>query len=152
MSVDEILRASYRKIRTCKHTRRAIDIHIPRSTMKLERSRLDRGNGRIIKLTDLNPQWIIGYCWKESDEMRHFCGPKNTQGRYGMGISFDCPFHRTHRITVFFANPLDGLPPAHCATLWRRTYKSFELLTLKPTVDVDRTECWNGCITCGEIA
>ena len=69
-----------------------------------------------------------------------------------MGVAFDCPLHKTHRITIFFSNPLDGLPAAHGATLWQRIGEDFDSLTLSPTIDSDRSECWSGVITNGEIA
>ena len=72
-------------------------------------------------------------------------------GRFGMGISFDCPLHMTHRITVFFANPIDGLPPEDGAVLWQRGGETFASLTASPPFDNGQSACWRGVITKGEI-
>ena len=75
-----------------------------------------------------------------------------------MGISFDCPLHMAfnsplhsrHRIKIFFANPMDGLPPEHGVALWERGGGSFKALTVSPAGDT-RSECWHGFIKNGEI-
>lgn len=68
-----------------------------------------------------------------------------------MGISFDCPLHKNHRITIFFTNPLDGKPPENGAPLWQRFGESFETLTVSPPLDIARSDCWCGFITSGEV-
>jgi len=111
-----------------------------------------------IKLTTLNPRWILGSQWATPDGVAHSCGPGNAQGRYGMGISFDSPLDdgrnsvvpSRRRIKIFFANPLDGLPPEIGVPLWRRGGATFKALTVTPESDV-RPEGWPGFITNGEI-
>jgi|CXWL01.1.fsa_nt_gi hypothetical protein len=69
-----------------------------------------------------------------------------------MGITFDCPVHKTHRLGVMFANPIDGLPPDSSAThLWQRSGDTFETMTLEPSVDASKVGCWHGKVTNGEI-
>ena len=103
------------------------------------------------KLTTLNPRWTIGSRWVTPDGAQHSCGRGNSMGRFGMGVTFDCPLHKTHRITVFFANPVDGLPPEDGAALWQRSGERFESLTASPAFDSSQSECWRGFITKGEI-
>jgi hypothetical protein len=110
------------------------------------------------KLTTLNPRWTLGTHWATPDGVEHYSDRGNAQGRYGMGISFDCPLHvafnipvhSRHRINIFFANPMDGLPPEHGVPLWQRGGASFKALTVSPTGNA-RPECWHGLITNGEI-
>lgn len=73
-----------------------------------------------------------------------------------MGLSFLCPVHRTHRLAVPFANPVDGGPPASgYEFLWQRKGETFADLTLGPSVDASgaryydniKTPCWHGFIT-----
>lgn len=104
-----------------------------------------------MRLTDLSPRWIGG----------PYSGPE----RRGCGISFDCPVHRSHRIGVNFANPIDGGAPApdeFCRdgsgriVRWQRTGETFDTLTLTPSVDASKhtengTPCWHGFIQNGEI-
>lgn len=98
-----------------------------------------------IRLTDLDPSWMaVG------------------EGRRGMGVIFDCPVHRGHcSIGVWFANPIDGGPPAPSheqpTYRWKRSGESFENLTLHPSVDAsgysrNGTPCWHGWLKNGEIS
>lgn len=103
-----------------------------------------------MKLTELNPHWTC-----------------DTLGRHGQGISFECPIHRTHRLAVAFANPVDGGEkmtgngyggdPKHW---WQRDGSTFDDLTLGPSIDASgnkagedniQTPCWHGFIKNGEI-
>lgn len=93
-----------------------------------------------MKLTDLNPSWVI------ADVMKYF-----PTERRGMGITFDCPVHRNHSLAVMFSNPLDGLPPAQDEKLWSRTGDTFEELTITPSIDASKHGCWHGFITNGEV-
>lgn len=74
-----------------------------------------------------------------------------------MGVIFLCPVHRTHYIGVWFANPVDGGPPASADALpaprWQRTGDTIETLTLTPSVDAQpgNPSCWHGFITNGAI-
>lgn len=90
-----------------------------------------------MKLTELNPRWMI--------ETKEF------EARLGMGISFDCPHCRKQRLGVFFKNPIDGHAPALRDNLWQRGGVLFENLTITPSIDCSATGCWHGHITNGEI-
>jgi len=69
-----------------------------------------------IRLSRLAPRWIILKVKETPDGVPHICEEEDGIKRYGLGLTFDCPLHRRiHRITVFFENPLDGLPPPHVA-------------------------------------
>jgi len=109
------------------------------------------------KLTTLNPRWMLGNQSATPDGVKHSCDRGNLQERYGMGISFDCPVHGLkfplhirHRVKIFFANPLDGLPPEHGVPLWHRGGGTFKALTVSPAGDAV-PECWHGLIRNGEI-
>lgn len=83
--------------------------------------------------------------------------------RHGMGISFECPHCRDHRLGVYFANPIDGGPPAteesrrwtdgtgrlRMMPLWQRTGDTFETISLSPSVDASESGHWHGFITNG---
>jgi len=105
-----------------------------------------------IKLTTLNPRWVIAPPAATPN------GVGTKEERYGMGISFDCPLHvglksslqSGHRVTIFFANPMDGRSAAFGVPLWQRTGSSFKELTVSPSGDA-HPECWNGFIKNGEI-
>lgn len=99
-----------------------------------------------MKLTDLDPRWACDADIVIGGTKRHF------EGRTGMAVSFDCPHCRNTRLAVWFANPIDGLPPTDDAEhLWRRTGETFEALTLTPSVDASKHGHWHGFITNGEI-
>ncbi len=99
-------------------------------------------------LRDLDPRWTC-----------------DAVGRHGMGISFDCPVHRTHRLAVAFANPVDGgqkmTGQSGPKYWWQRTGETFDDLTLGPSIDASdciwrhdgtiQTPCWHGFITNGEV-
>ena len=111
------------------------------------------------KLTTLNPRWILGMPLTTPAGVGQSSDRDCTAGRYGMGISFDCPLHMDlkssrqsrHRISIFFANPLDGLAAERGVPLWNRTGGSFKVLTISPSGDA-RPVCWNGFITNGVIS
>lgn len=96
-----------------------------------------------MKLAELHPKWVVA-----------------GENRHGMGISFDCPAHRNHKLAVMFENPIDGKPRAkESRNFWHRSGESFETLTLTPSVDASNNtpekhlefgKCWHGCITNGE--
>jgi hypothetical protein len=105
-----------------------------------------------VRLVDLEPRWVTA-----------------VEGRDGMGISFECPCcrgtARATRLAVYFANPIDGGPPAddaidgawndrdghlhHEHTRWTRTGVGFTSLTLAPSVDASGVGHWHGFITDG---
>lgn len=86
-----------------------------------------------------------------------------------MGLSFDCPVHRDHKLAVMFSNPVDGLSRCDkCKYTWNRTGETFETMTLGPSIDASgnltdvggpnggnvgmvQTPCWHGYITNGEV-
>lgn len=115
--------------------------------------------GMKTKLTTLNPRWLVGTHWTATDGEEHSGDGGNPQGRYGMGVSFDCPHHTSfksplqsrHRIKIFFTNPIDGLPPELGEPLWERGGGTFKALTVSPADDA-HSECWDGFITKGEFA
>lgn len=122
-----------------------------------------------MKLSELQPHWVVGSHWRMSDGSERFynAGSENIWNRYGMGVSFLCPVHfklgHSHRLAVFFENPIDGEPPEICERLWKRDGETFENMTLSPSVDAsgDRfyisfqpmasTPCWHGHIRNREI-
>lgn len=91
-----------------------------------------------MKLTDLDPHWAT-----------------TTEGRTGMGIVFLCPHCREQHLAVWFANPTDGGEPAaegiDPKPRWHRTGKTFDALTLAPSVDASKAGHWHGEIKNGEI-
>ncbi len=97
-------------------------------------------------LIELNPKWSV------ADVMKYF-----PSERHGMGVVFDCPIHRNHRLAVMFLNPIDGQPPAEGQNqLWKRTGDTFETLSLLPSIDASESPlgfggCWHGFITNGQI-
>lgn len=115
---------------------------------------------------DLNPHWVGINRWDDSNGTQHFYDNPIRTG----GLSFDCPIHtkicehcnqilpQSHRLVVFFQNPIDGLPPQVTEHLWNRINESFENLTLIPSINASEyinketnTICWHGHITNGEI-
>lgn len=103
-----------------------------------------------MKLTDLDPRWAIDADLVIGGVSRHY------EGRHGMAISFECPCclgtDRRTRLGVWFANPVDGLPPTdNASNLWRRSGESFDDLTLTPSVDASKHGHWHGHITNGEV-
>ncbi len=105
-----------------------------------------------IKLITLNPRWVLAPLAATPGAV----GAR--EDRYGMGISFDCPVHvglksslqSGHRVTIYFANPMDGRSPACGVPLWQRTGSSFAELTVSPSGDA-HAQCWHGIIKNGEI-
>ena len=97
-----------------------------------------------MRLVELDPHWTC-------DDL----------SRRGMGVSFDCPIHRNHRLAVAFANPVDGgLKMRGCQHHWHRTGETFDTLTLGPSIDASGftcgthdvvTPCWHGFIKNGAI-
>lgn len=99
-----------------------------------------------MKLTDLDPRWACDADIVIGGVARHY------EGRQGMAVSFECPHCRECRLAVWFANPIDGLPPTDDATkLWQRTGETFETLTLTPSIDASKDGHWHGFITGGDI-
>lgn len=94
-----------------------------------------------MKLTELNPRWL-----------------SFDTGRRGQGIAFDCPCEKCQRtkfrrrVTVPFANPLDGKArAAGREDYWTRDGDEFETLTLSPSIDESECGHWHGTVRQGEV-
>lgn len=99
-----------------------------------------------MRLVDLDPRWCCDADIVIGGVNQHH------EGRTGMAITFDCPHCRTERLAVWFANPVDGLPPTDDAThLWQRSGATFEDLTLTPSIDASELGHWHGFIKNGNI-
>lgn len=109
-----------------------------------------------MRLVDLDPRWASDADIVVGGVSRHF------DGRHGMAVSFECPHcvqrerttgdKRVQRLAVWFANPIDGLPPTDDAThLWQRTGDTFDTLTLSPSIDASSDGHWHGHIEDGAI-
>jgi hypothetical protein len=87
---------------------------------------------------DLDPHWMV-----------------TEAGRHGMGINFECPHCGDRRVGVWFANPIDGGPPADPehgpSARWQRTGDTFDALTLTPSIDSSAAGHWHGFVTKGEV-
>lgn len=95
-----------------------------------------------MRLTELNPQWIM---------QRH---------KRVVGVRFQCPCCRETQICILFLNPPDGGPSQqndetfcgnNWGNRWARSGLSFEDLTLSPSVDASSTGHWHGHLTNGEV-
>lgn len=99
-----------------------------------------------MRLTELAPRWAVDLAIVIGGVQKIY------EGRHGMAISFDCPHCRTERLAVWFANPIDGLPPPDDAKkLWRRVGDTFDTLTLRPSIDASQFGHWHGVIVDGEV-
>jgi hypothetical protein len=91
-----------------------------------------------VRLAELDPTWIA-----------------TGEGRRGMGVMFLCPHCRDTYVGGFFANPLDGGPPAgpeHTPRpRWQRSGDTFETLTITPSIDASASGHWHGFVTNGEV-
>ncbi len=106
-----------------------------------------------MKLTDLNPSWIIA----GGDGIRDKDGnpvPKRT----GIGMMFDCPCGSCdERSYVSFSNPLDGGDPClnnPKESSWHRNGDTFETMTLNPSIRSvkEKGGCgWHGWIRNGVV-
>lgn len=93
----------------------------------------------------------------------------DAEGRKGMGLSFNCPSCRTQRLSIWYANPMDGGPARQLLPImpdlpedikrlytsynnrWLRTGEDFETLSLSPSVDATSAGHWHGFITNGNV-
>ena len=103
-----------------------------------------------MRLSELNPKWVVGN-YRDAAGLEQY-----SDSRSGMGLRFDCPFHRQqHRLVVMFRNPIDGGPPSMNENLWQRDGADFENISLSPSIDATSTHhdfgCWHGYIKNGEI-
>jgi hypothetical protein len=83
-------------------------------------------------LVELDPRWT-----STSDD------------RHGMGVSFNCPHCRVQRLAIWFANPLDGGPPAPGERHWQRSGDTFATLSLTPSIDASGWGHWHGFLSNG---
>lgn len=104
-------------------------------------------------LLELDPRWACDADIVIGGVKHHY------NNRHGMAVSFDCPCcikakrETIQRLAVWFANPIDNLPPTDDATtLWNRVGETFETLTLSPSIDASKYGHWHGFITKGEIS
>ncbi len=89
------------------------------------------------RLVDLSPAWLT-----------------TGNGRAGMGIIFECPHcDGASNVGCWFANPLDGGPPAPAgeepAPRWHRTGDTFDMLSITPSIDASASGHWHGFVTNG---
>jgi hypothetical protein len=114
----------------------AADIGIPGHGDSCDRRR--RRFLCLVRLVELDPGWFV------TDE-----------GRRGMGITFLCPCCRIQHLRIWFANPIDGGPPAAPGVFplprWKRSGDTFDTLTIEPSIDCSKFGHWHGHITAGEI-
>lgn len=89
-----------------------------------------------IALEELDPHYVT-----DSSERR-------------VGVSFECPSCRLHRVVVAVDPPFDSGPPAEHP--WARRGEAWATLTLSPSVVAHRrdqqgrlVECWHGHIRSG---
>ena len=84
----------------------------------------------LMRLVDLDPGWFV-----------------TDSGRDGMGLTFLCPCCRRQYLGVWFANPIDGAPPAAPGIFplprWLRTGETFDTLTLQPSIDCSKSGHWH---------
>ena len=104
-----------------------------------------------MRLVELEPRWASDADIVIGGVSKHF------ENRFGMACSFWCPCclgvaGKETRLAVWFANPIDGLPPTDDATnLWHRTGETFETLTLSPSIDASKHGHWHGFLVNGEV-
>jgi hypothetical protein len=83
------------------------------------------------RLDELLPSWIpMGDSW-------------------GAGVRWRCGVHGNHELRLFFANPLDGLPPIAGGPLVFRTGSSFATLSVVSRLDLG--PCFSGFLVAGEF-
>jgi len=125
----------------------------PRAGSRFNFGRRPDGEGKIMKLLDLDPHWItFGYL-----------PPEDAGKRLYIGIRFNCPHCLTQRLAVMFTPPIDDNVLWKYATWdhyadvisqegkWNRTGETFETLTLKPSINTEFHGHWHGFIENGEI-
>lgn len=120
----------------------------------------------MVRLVELSPKWVIAsfISARHGVEVRAHSFPGYEGFRVGMGVSFECPVHRTHRLVVPFENPIDGGPKAREGLgpnrdrWWTRAGDTFDALTITPSVNYryldangDEQTHWHGCIRNGEV-
>lgn len=106
-----------------------------------------------LPLADFNPRWLV-----------------DKDGRQGMGMSLRCPSCRLQRLSVWFSNPVDGLPAYPAQEIppdateevrkritaynnrWGRTGEDFSTLSLSPSIDASGAGHWHGFITEGFVS
>lgn len=97
-----------------------------------------------MKLTELNPRWIV----------------LEQKGSW-VGLTFDCPHCKTQRLAVMFhesgheveqdAYILANHGAADVNHIWTRKGRGFEDLTIFPSIDASASGHWHGFITDGDV-
>lgn len=111
-----------------------------------------------MKLIDLDPRWAMDADIVIGGIVRHY------EDRHGMAVTFECPHcvlreqqtgnKHVCRLGVWFANPIDGLPPTDdkdVSHLWQRTGETFDTLTLSPSIDASSDGHWHRFIVNGVV-
>lgn len=104
-----------------------------------------------VKLTELNPRWVRsggeGVTRADTGE------PVPLQEE--VGISFDCVCGCEYRVFVSFSKDKEGNRTKGNDPKWERTGKTFEDLTLRPSIQrhkANKISCrWHGHVTNGEV-
>ena len=103
-----------------------------------------------MKLTELNPRWV---CSGGEDITDMEGNPVPL--RLKVAVSFDCPCGDSHclRACIGFTNPPDGKGPNQGSGehTWEMTGKSFEDLTLEPSIERVGECGWHGWIKEGNV-
>lgn len=107
-----------------------------------------------MKLTELDPHWITFGSHPQ---------PEDVAKRFYVGIRFDCPHCRTQRLAVMFTPIIDDNVAWKYSTWdgyqqmlatdnkWQRTGDTFDILTLKPSINTEFHGHWHGFIENGEV-
>ena len=100
-----------------------------------------------IKLTDLNPRFVGA----GGDGVTNAETGEPVPERHGVGITFDCPCGKCgERPCIIFSNPLDGGEDyGNGNPTWERTGKTFETISLKPSLQRKGGCNWHGFLTDG---
>lgn len=101
-----------------------------------------------LRLVDLNPRWLSHGGDGVSD-----AEGRPVPLRERVGVTFDCPCRqRCSPVSILFANPIDGGPPAVPErTTWRRAGETFEHLSLAPSIRRMDNCRWHGHVVDGAI-
>lgn len=85
-------------------------------------------------LTDFKPDWI----------------GLTRASEHGEGLTFACPIcGPSHRLVVYFSNPIDGEPPASWQNpTWQREGDNFAIMTIAPSIQYP---CFHGWIEDGQV-
>jgi hypothetical protein len=85
----------------------------------------------MMRLDGLSPEWV------------------SPPGGWGHGVSWQCPRHAEHRLTIMFANPADGGQATWPGPYYMRIGTSFSTLTV--TARLELGVCFRGWLVDGEL-